>query len=47
MTEPYDGNLDAYLSWQLAIAEIRRGKLIKGELAPINDAERRLLEKRQ
>jgi hypothetical protein len=44
MTEKmYDWQEDARRSWALAIAEIRKRKVIAGELEPHNDEERQWL----
>ncbi len=42
--EPYDWALDAYRSWQLAIAEKRKAGLLSGQFQPRNDDERDYLE---
>lgn len=40
----YDPALDAYRSWQLAIAELRRRGVIAGRFPPLNEEERALKE---
>lgn len=40
----YDPNLDAYLSWQEAIAELRRRGVRQGQFPPRNDEERAIIE---
>jgi hypothetical protein len=38
--QDYDPALDAFLSWQLAIAELRRRGLAEGRYKPETDEER-------
>jgi hypothetical protein len=40
MTDDYDWEVDAYRSWELAIAELRKRRLVAGQLEPANDNER-------
>jgi len=40
MTDDYDWQLDAYRSWELAIAELRRRGLREGRFKPETDEER-------
>jgi hypothetical protein len=38
--DDYDWEVDAYRSWLLAIAELRKRRLLTGQLEPANDNER-------
>jgi hypothetical protein len=38
--DDYDWQVDAYRSWQLAIAELRKRRLLTGQLEPVNNNER-------
>jgi hypothetical protein len=40
MTDDYDWEVDAYRSWLLAICELRKRRLLSGQLEPANDNER-------
>jgi hypothetical protein len=40
----YDWRIDAYLSWELAIAELRKRGLRDGKFQPMDDEERRIAD---
>jgi hypothetical protein len=42
--EEYDGNVDAFLCWQLAIAELRKRGLRSGQYQPQDESERLIAE---
>jgi len=44
MTDNYDGQKDGHDSYYLALAEIRRRKLLAGEVDPVNDEEREMVK---
>lgn len=40
----YDWRIDSYLSWELAIAELRKRGLRDGRFHPVDDEERAYVE---